>query len=976
MTGRFEMAGDAWTYRADVTSPRLDFEGLTASAIRAGLTVTPDAGIRLDVEQARYADGSITGLVTIGTGAGGDDEPDAGEGSPQGMVELDLALAGLDLAALVADFDLPLAGVSGRLGGEADYRFLTSAPLDGSGWADLDLRATQSAARGLPLTGRVPLVVEDGVLSTRAARLTAPGQALDVAGSLDLERLAGRFELRLATEDLGALAAVVPVEPEPGQTGPPAWLPTAGRGTAEGTLTIGRERFDLAARLDLRGVATPAFAVDALAGSFQLTPEALAGLRLEATKGRGALLATGRLPLPRDGRPPAGPLDLALDLEEWPLDSLAGLLPVALEGEASGRLDVGGTFDSLNGRADLTATGLAVSGSALGRAEAHVAFAGPVIEVQRVALETPAGLVLARGTLDRAAEALSFTLDAPSLALGAPPLDAVPPDLRGTLSVEAAVGGTFARPEARLAVRGSDLTLAGRPVGEAGATEVLATWDGERLAANGSLLGLIGFDGGGLLTRERANVALDVRSSRLGELVRTAVPNGPPALAGLEGSFLGSLTAVANFAQKSYRAELRLAELTAEYEGHTITNLEPVAVALTADGVRIESLFLGEPATETELFVGGSIGFTGERPIDLQVQSTVSAVWAEPFLADVELDGYVDLIGNVRGTLADPAIDGQAGLRDAKLILPSFPQAFDDIRGTVLFYGTDQVRLDNLTARFGGGDLRASGRIDLPDPGAPLTYRFQVSADDVSVRYPEGFLIRGDAELAFIAERGQTRQLTGAVELDRAFYLRDLEVGTLELLRGVFERQRLEVPQTDELLATTQLNVAVEGADALRVRNNLADLEGDIDLVVRGTLARPVVFGEIELARGGTIVFRDNEYEIERGTLTFTNPYRLDPAIDLVARTEVRRLRDHPGAVGDAGEPEPHLHLRRRPREPRGAGPPDRRADRRVRAAPGARPERPRAHPAPPASSTARRPRRSASGSTPCSASTASASTR
>jgi translocation and assembly module TamB len=157
----------------------------------------------------------------------------------------------------------------------------------------------------------------------------------------------------------------------------------------------------------------------------------------------------------------------------------------------------------------------------------------------------------------------------------------------------------------------------------------------------------------------------------------------------------------------------------------------------------------------------------------------------------------------------------------------------------------------------------------------------------LSLRYPEGFLARGDADLSFVSS-GNSRAIRGEVRLRRLFYVEDVEVGTLDLLRGAFQRQRLEVAETDEFLANTQLNVRVAGPGALRVNNNVANLRGDVDLFLRGTLANPVLFGQVELDPGGRLIYADNEYEVDRGLLTFNNAYRIDPVIDLVARTEVR----------------------------------------------------------------------------------------
>ena len=39
---------------------------------------------------------------------------------------------------------------------------------------------------------------------------------------------------------------------------------------------------------------------------------------------------------------------------------------------------------------------------------------------------------------------------------------------------------------------------------------------------------------------------------------------------------------------------------------------------------------------------------------------------------------------------------------------------------------------------------------------------------------------------------------------------------------------------------------------------------------------------------GGTLVFNDNKYEVLRGNLSFDNATKIDPVIDLVARTEIQ----------------------------------------------------------------------------------------
>jgi TamB, inner membrane protein subunit of TAM complex/AsmA family len=882
--GNVDIVGDDVRYGGRLQSPRLAFLDRVFEGVDAQLDGTPER-LLIDLQRVGYAGGTVGGEVTVDVAAEG--VPEAA-GKP---VTLDLAFSGLGLEPLIRDQELPIDNLTGTADGTFRYRFTSSAPLAGTGDGDVRLRARE-AQSGLPLDGRVPLTLAGGVLRIDGARVTAPSQEVAVAGSYNLEGESGRFQVQLDTADLGGLMPLIRLDPSPE---PPAWLPTAGRGRAEADLAVTAAGIEARITLALQDVASPGLAFDGLRGGFRYRPQAVEDLDVTAERGAGTLAVRGRIPLPQEGRGISGgaPLALVADLRDWPAASLAALVPGAppLAGTVTAEANVGGTFDRLNGRALATVEELGVEGNRIGRVRADLAFDGPAIRIQSATVEMPAGTVLVEGRFDRAAERISLVVDAPGLNLSQEPLSAYVKGLTGEATLAASVEGPLAAPQATLRLAGSGLALSGRPLGEAGRAEVLATWNGATVQASGSLLGLLAFEGGGRLDRRGADVAFQLGSDNLTGLARLSLQQGVPEF---EGSFNGQATATADFGAGTYRAELALAELVARYEGREIRNLEPVVVALTADRLQIQSVYLGEAGApegqETELFVNGSIGLGGEQtPLDLRIQSTLAVQWAELFAPEgFDLAGNVDLLATVRGTVSDPQLSGQGVLRGARVVVPQFPHSIENITGTLLF-NRSQVAIENLQARIGGGRLLASGRLDLPQEGRPFEYRLQVAASDLSLRYPEGFLIRGDADIALVAN-GTGRQIRGTVDLERAFYLEDVELGTFQLIRQVLQRDRLEVAETDPVLAATTLNVLVRGPGALRVRNNIADLRGDIDLTVRGTLARPVVFGRVEIARGGELTYADNEYEIERGLLTFSNPYRIDPVIDLTAHTEVKNF--------------------------------------------------------------------------------------
>ncbi len=882
------------TYGGTLTAPRIALQGREVRDLEAELAGGRE---RLDVEvrRATYAGGTVHGPIRI---------PYDDGGRPGTPVELDLTFAGLGLQPLLADQfpgePLPVVGgLAGTVRGTLAYRFDSRAPLAGNGKADLQVAAAHRVG-GLPVTGTLPVRIENGVLKSGDLRLSAPGQELAVdAFDFDLNRGKGRVAWRLESRDLGRWTPWLREDAPPGEPWP-FWLPNAGQGTLQGEVAIDRAAYDAVIRLDLRNAVTPDLAAATARGSLRLRPDAVEDLQIVLTGAGGdasaSLMVSGRVPLALEGEAaPREPLALQVAAQSWPAASVARfLLPAAeggsrpeIGGRVTGDLALRGFPDTLQGEATAEVADLALADRRIGQARVEVGFDGAAVRLRRLAVQTEAGNVLIAGTFAGGEGAdgggsLDFTVDAPRLALAAPPLrDLFGGTLEGRMAVGGVIGGTLERPEATVRVVGSQLGL---EAGGGGTAQALLAWDGDSLRATGSLLGLISFDGGGRLDRSRADLSFDVSSGDLAALARVVAPRKTPQ--DLGGSALGSLGLTADFAEGAWEGTLRLADLRLRLGTHEIANLEPVEVTLTPDRLFLRSLYLGEAQSDSELFATGTVGLGGSAPLDLRLQSTLAAGWAELFAPGLDVDGAVDLLARVRGTAEAPVLNGQGEIRGGRLVIPNFPHEIKNVRGA-LRLDRDTIVMEGVHADFGGGTLLAAGRLQIPDPGKPLDARLQVSARDLSLRYPEGFLARGDADLALAAGPGG-RILRGDVRLSRLFYLDDVEVGTLDLLRGAFQRRRLEVAATNELMAGTQLNVRVGGTDALRVNNNIADLRGGLDLFVRGTLANPVLFGRVELTPGGRLVYADNDYEVERGLLTFNNPYRIDPVIDLVARTEVR----------------------------------------------------------------------------------------
>ncbi|HEX6200370.1 MAG TPA: hypothetical protein VF150_08910, partial [Thermoanaerobaculia bacterium] len=599
-----------WSLQGRLTSSRMLVAERVLSDVDGVLRVRPEA-LRYEVATASYAGGGISGVIAADL-----------EADPR-TFEVDLALEDLGLRTLVEDQGLPLEGVSGRVSGEVSYRFAADAPEEGSGWADLRLTSAQPAplGQGLALTGQVPLEIDRGTIRTAALRLVSASgsQVIRAEGFHDLSSGVGEFRWDLATSDVGQLASLVPAETEPGE-GPPAWLPTAGSGEAEGLLRLRPAGFRVDTTFDLARVVAPGLRADRLEGAATVTTEGLLALRLQAATDGGALMVVGSVPFEEGVR--TVPFELTVDAASWPADErLAAWLPFELPvaGAVSGQLELGGSPEALTGRADLEVEPAEVAGFEVDRLEALLTFDPERLRVERVVAVAPAGEVTAAGTLLFESGAMDFRVEAPALDLREEPFAAaLAGDVEGTLSLVGDLEGTLERPRARATLSSAGLTVAGKELVTADREALLeVAWDGREVTARGGLAGLLGIEGGGLLTTERADLRFAVSSASLGEIAELVAPQVP---AGFAGELAGELRVAGELAApEDLLVRLELPTVTLRYEDHTLRNLEPVVVRYTGDAVAIDSLYFEEPGTGSELFAQGTLGIGEELPLDLRV---------------------------------------------------------------------------------------------------------------------------------------------------------------------------------------------------------------------------------------------------------------------------------------------------------------------------------------------------------------------
>jgi len=324
-------------------------------------------------------------------------------------------------------------------------------------------------------------------------------------------------------------------------------------------------------------------------------------------------------------------------------------------------------------------------------------------------------------------------------------------------------------------------------------------------------------------------------------------------------------------------ATIRLTSLQIDISDYAVANDGEIELQLRKGNVLIQSLRFKGPGTtltasgDLMLFKSYNFFISGEADLDLFRIFTKEITYGK---------GLAYLALQVTDRWDDPKIRGGLIIHDGVVKSASLNQTIA-IRSVGFSFNERQVLLEDLDAEFGGGRLQANGRIDLVR-FVPARFGLTLEITGGRISPFPGLTTQFDSSLILQGDT-QTQTLTGEVQIHRASYDRRLDWQPLVLeLLTQDKRESRQIPW----LQNIALNIQIQGKDNIWIRNNLAKLPLEVDLLLKGTFYRPVLLGRVE-AKGGSFSFRHNEFKLISGTVDFVNPERIRPVLDVQATTRV-----------------------------------------------------------------------------------------
>ncbi|HVX67840.1 MAG TPA: translocation/assembly module TamB domain-containing protein [Bryobacteraceae bacterium] len=756
--------------------------------------------------------------------------------------------------------------------------------------------AIRPGGNGVPLAGRIDAAYDGprNSIDLGNSYVQLPNTRLTLSGSIGRQ-----LRINLASRNLNDLLPAIALASANPPKQMPVTLAKGGAASFDGTVAGSLSEPHITGHLAMDRFAANgqrfnrlAADLDAQASGASMRNVLLAGPGLDARVDASLGLRKWK---PQDSSPVTAKLAVrSADVHD--LLAAAGKGSTPFTGALTLDARVSGTFGDPRGNARLDVSKGKVGGEPFDRIGAEVNYAGQSVQLVNGEFVLPAGRVGLNAAFEHAPGQFSngrlrFELTSTPIQLARlKTLGERRAGIAGTLNLQAKgaaeVGPSFRlmNLDANLGARGlelnkkrmGDLTLTANTSGQ----DLAFKLDSDVASSNVRGSGTVRLAGDYPL-----NASLTFQPIRLAPVMRLVSSSPQPEPPDWDGVIEGALNVSgpgARVEDLRGKLELTTVQVTASQQltrqPVAIRNNGPITVTMENQFVRIQSARLTGPSTNLSL--GGTVKLSEPRTVDVRADGNVGLEIARAFDTDIFASGNVKIATAVKGSLAQPAVDGRLELVNANVNYLTLPNGLSNGNGVIVFSGNQAV-IQNLTGETGGGKLALSGLVRYGGP--QLDFRMRASAERVRVR--SGTVsVQVNSKLD-LAGTSASSVLSGDVTIEEVAMYSHTDLGATLSQGGA----PASTPKAKSgMLAGMRLDVRVATSPSVQFVTPLTqNLKADADLRVRGTAASPGLLGRVVVTRG-EIQFFGRLYTVDQGTVSFYNATRIEPVLNVALTTQAK----------------------------------------------------------------------------------------
>jgi translocation and assembly module TamB len=573
--------------------------------------------------------------------------------------------------------------------------------------------------------------------------------------------------------------------------------------------------------------------------------------------------------------------------------SVADVLPLAgietpITGTIEAQISGQGPISALNGSGSLTLKDGTLYGEPVSSIAVQGSFDNHVLTLREATAATPSGNISLHGAYDVRAHTFDCQANAAGLDLAKlRHLRDNMPSMTGRLGLQFTASGTIDDPRIDghgavegLSVRGQsfgNLSFKAHAANHALIYDASTQFESAQAAVHGQTQLHDPYQTEGSLQLDHFDLGTIFKLAHVENIAEQSMVSGT-------AQFAGPLAH-----PREMRGDVRLPQVAMTIAGMTFKSEGGVHAALDNGRVALDPLHItGEG---TDLRVQGTVDLQGTQRIDLAANGSVNLKLAQSFNPDLTASGNSIFEIEAHGPLANPELRGRVRLENGAFALEDLPNGLSQLNGTLEF-SQNRLEVQQLKAITGGGQVNIGGYLAYQHG---LFANLTIDAQGVRIRYPEGVSSMADAN---IQVRGTQASMlvSGRILITRFSISPDLDIAALAAQANAVH----PVASPNAPANRIGLDLRIQSSPQLNFQNAFAKLAGDVDLRLQGTLASPSLLGRISVTEGDATI-AGTRYELQRGDITFTNPVRIQPNIDLSATA---RVDDYDISLGLHGTPD------------------------------------------------------------------------
>lgn len=837
--------------------------------------------------------------------------------------KVDADFANLDLAKLLALQGGKVIPIAGQTTGKANLIFTGTNFKNASGTVTADFKANAGTTeRGLvPINGNLGLQATNGLFDIDYAKFNTDKSSLDATGRFDLNDNNSNLNLALNSSDateIERLVKVLDVSPELEQQLNENELAFAGNLKFNGTLTGNLTNPNVDGKASVETVSMRGKTLGSLATNILVSPEAIE-LRdsiLQQSDGGNVAFSVN---IPQTGsnniavqatltRVNTGNLLTALPVEKYLPEKF-----LDFNAETSGKLNLTGLPDEVNGTAELKSGAGKVAGQPFEGFETNLTFQGTMVNVEKFDARFADGFLKANGTYHRDTTAFNFNLEGKNLqASRFRPFvtDSKDfPEFSGTIDLTAKATG-----------KSNDFKT----------FDVNFSGVGNNVKINDNALGLVNFSGKTENQLLQANLTANLEGQQ--QLITTTVNFGDESLpfraetnfnqtelapfvalfrspesVAITGKATGRVFAEGNlyakdangkgyFTTDDIKGLAQFSEFALQFDETPIVATQPISITFNTREVVVENArFAG---AGSNLIVSGTKALNDNGINNFAVDGKINLRLLNLASKNTFFSGLADVSVRLTGINKESRLSGSGTVENASIstFVGSDRLNFERIKCKILFT-INQAQMEQCVGYLGGGKVVATGGALVE--GLKLQQaRLELHGQNITAPLPKNFLTTGDAEVEITTKRiGENFNtlIAGTIFAKRSSYNKDIDLADF-----ISSRRDASISEgtTPPVFGIPRLDLRLQGRDALVVRNNLADLTASIDMRVTGDVDYPVLSGRVT-ANSGTVFFRNDRYLVNRGTLEFPPASDSEPVVNLQAEADIKGYQVFVNLVGE-----------------------------------------------------------------------------